>query len=106
MLTHGTSRRASFSRHLAIPVPVGNFVGAALAFHYTWLTLAEKLGGAFQLLMSIGAVACVLATAAGGGLLLRRLRVLRGLERGDVASSPETLAQAAVEASSAADATF
>ncbi|WP_224366191.1 methyl-accepting chemotaxis protein [Hyalangium versicolor] len=106
MSTSGTARRASFSRHLAIPVPVGNLVGAALAFYYAWLTMEQKLDRAFHLLMSLGALACVLSTVAGGGMLLRRLRVLRGLERGDLSPTPENLAQAAVEATSAADTTF
>ena len=31
MSTSATPRRASFSRHLAVPVPVGNLIGAGLA---------------------------------------------------------------------------
>jgi methyl-accepting chemotaxis protein len=106
MSASDTLRRASFSRHLAIPVPVGNFIGAALAFHYAGLTLQERLGGAFHLLIGLGVLVTTLSTVVGGALLLRSLRGLRGLERRDVAPNPESLARAAVEATSAADATF
>jgi len=106
MSTSSTTRRASFSRHLAVPVPVGNLIGAALACHYAWLTLEDQLANAFPLLMFMGVVACGIATAAGATLLMRSLQVLRGLERRDTPPSPENLAQAAVEATRAADATF
>jgi methyl-accepting chemotaxis protein len=107
MSTSATLRRASFSRHLVIPVPVGNIIGAALAFHYAWLTLQERLSkAAFDLLIGLGVVVTSLSTVVGVALLLRGLRGLRGLERRDVAPSPESLARAAVEATGAADATF
>jgi methyl-accepting chemotaxis protein len=106
MSTPVLPRRGSFSRHLTFPVPLANLIGAALACHYAWLTLEEKLAGAFNLFLSLGAVICVLSTAAGGALLMRRLSVLRGLERGEVEPVPERLAEAVVEASRAADATF
>ncbi|HYH99872.1 methyl-accepting chemotaxis protein [Hyalangium sp.] len=106
MSTSSTNRRASFSRHLVIPVPVGNLVGAALACHYAWLTLKDTLASAFDLLAAMGVLACGIATVVGAALLMRNLRVLRGLERRDVLPTPESLSQATVEATSAADATF
>jgi methyl-accepting chemotaxis protein len=107
MSANGNSRQASFSKHLASPVPVANVIGAALACFYAYLTLKDRLQDkAFSLFLSLGAVACVLSTVVGGALLLRRLRVLRGLERGDVPPTPEHLGEAVVEASRAADATF
>jgi methyl-accepting chemotaxis protein len=106
MSTSDTLRRASFSRHLVIPVPVGNLIGAALAFHYALLTLKDRLGEAVELLMWLGVLATSLSTAVGCALLLRSLRGLRSLERREVAPSPESLARAAVEATGAADATF
>jgi methyl-accepting chemotaxis protein len=106
MSTSGTLRRASFSRHLVIPVPVCNIIGAALAFHYAWLTLEEKLAGAFHLLIGLGVLVTSLSSVVGGALLLRSLRGLRSLERREVVPDAESLGRAAVEATGAADATF
>ncbi|MFL5350636.1 MAG: methyl-accepting chemotaxis protein [Hyalangium sp.] len=106
MSTRGISRRASFSRHLVVPVLAGNLVGGFLAFYYAWLTMEDALKEAFHLLMACGAIACVVSNVLAGGQMLRRLRTLRSLERGDVAIGPESLAQACVEATGAADATF
>ncbi len=94
------------SRHLIIPVGFANLVGAALASHYAWLTLEERLQGAFHLFMGLGTVLTVSAMAAGGLLLRRRLRVLRGLGRRELTPTPERLAEAVVEAASAADTSF
>ncbi|KFE72335.1 methyl-accepting chemotaxis protein [Hyalangium minutum] len=106
MSTSGTSRRASFSRHLAVPVPVGNLIGAGLASYYAALTLKDQLDGSFAWVMWAGVLACAAASVAGGAMLMRSVRVLRGLERGDVAPTPENLSLAAVEATRAADTTF
>ena len=43
MSTSGTLRRASFSRHLAIPVPVGNIIGAALAFQFGCVSFIDSV---------------------------------------------------------------
>jgi methyl-accepting chemotaxis protein len=101
-----TTRLASFSRHLAMPVPMGNLIGGALAAYYASLTLADKLSGSLLPLVWGGTVACAFSSVIGGGMLLQRLRALRGLERGDVEPNADTLASAAVEATSAADRTF
>ncbi|HEX8704751.1 MAG TPA: methyl-accepting chemotaxis protein, partial [Myxococcaceae bacterium] len=100
------NRRSSFSRHLIFPVGLANLAGAAMACHYAWLTLQGRLGGAFELFLSLGAVLSVIAVATGGILLRRRLRVLRGLSYREMSPTPEKLAEAVVEAAGAADASF
>ncbi|MDY7230547.1 methyl-accepting chemotaxis protein [Hyalangium rubrum] len=106
MSSTSARHRAFFSRHLVIPVTLANMVGAALACHYAWLTLEEKLQGAFHLFVGLGSVACVIAMAVGGILLRRRLHVLRGLERGEFSPTSERLSQAVAEATGAADSSF
>jgi methyl-accepting chemotaxis protein len=111
MSQNSTSQRATssqpfFSRHLIAPVGLANLVGAALVCHYAWLTLHKRLGSAFELFLGLGAVLGIVAMAVGGILLRRRLRVLRGLAYRELTPTPERLAQAVVEAASAADASF
>ncbi|XXF80264.1 HAMP domain-containing methyl-accepting chemotaxis protein [Myxococcaceae bacterium GXIMD 01537] len=104
--TRQGARRASFSRHLMVPVPLANILGAALSLHFAWLTLGDSLKGSFPVFRVFCGVGCVLAVICGAVLSLRRLRSLRGLERGDLASLPEHLTQAVREVSRAPDDAF
>ncbi len=100
------TRRASFSRHLMLPVPLANIVGAALSFHFASLTLGERMAGTPRLFGTLVAVGCVVAVVCGAALSLRRLRSLRGLERGDMPAVAERLTQAVREVSRAPDDAF
>ncbi|MBZ4418902.1 methyl-accepting chemotaxis protein [Myxococcus sp. RHSTA-1-4] len=100
-------RRASFSRHLMMPVPLANLVGAALSLHFASLTLAGDLqGGGPRHLALVGGALTALALVAGSLGSLGRLRTLRGLERGDVPSTPDRLAAAVAEVTRAPDEDF
>jgi methyl-accepting chemotaxis protein len=90
-----------------LPVPLANLVGAALSLHYASLTLAdqlksESLGALFLVSAALSAVAMV-AGALGS---LGRLRTLRGLERGDVPTTPDRLAAVVAEVTRAPDEAF
>jgi methyl-accepting chemotaxis protein len=99
-------RRASFSRHLMLPVPLANIVGAALSFHFAFLTLGEWLDDEMSVFATFGGLGCLLAVVGGAAMSLRRLRTLRGLERGDLPGVPERLTQAVSEVSRAPDDAF
>ncbi|MCE9667973.1 methyl-accepting chemotaxis protein [Myxococcus stipitatus] len=101
-------RRASFSRHLMLPVPLANLVGAALGLHYARLTLAEALSveARMRVLLQTGGVVCALAMVVGAAAGLSRLRTLRGLERGDARPTPEVLKAAVTEVTRAPDEAF
>ncbi|AKQ64816.1 Chemoreceptor Mcp1 [Myxococcus hansupus] len=100
------ARKASFSRHLMAPVPLANLVGAALSLRFASLTLAEPLAGRLEVLGILGGALCVTALAAGVAASLGRQRTLRGLERGDVPSTPENLAAAVAEVTRAPEEAF
>ncbi|MDC0709308.1 methyl-accepting chemotaxis protein [Stigmatella sp. ncwal1] len=106
MSEHRARQRASFSLRLIAPVPLATAIGVALSCHYAWLTLGDRLIGMFHLFVGLGTVLCAIATVTGVAMLLRRLRALRSLERGEVPPSQERLSRAMVEATSVADATF
>ncbi|NVJ02911.1 methyl-accepting chemotaxis protein [Myxococcus sp. AM009] len=99
-------RRASFSRHLMAPVPLANLVGAALSLRFASLTLAEPLAGRMDVLGILGGALCVTALVSGAAVSLGRQRTLRGLERGDVPTTPQTLASAVAEVTRAPDEAF
>jgi methyl-accepting chemotaxis protein len=103
MSTSNGSRRASFSRHLTMPIPLANLVGAALSLYFASLTLDEPLDGLFGWM---GALLTSLTLLAGAALSLRRLRTLRGLERGDLPATPEHLSAAVAEVTRAPDEAF
>ncbi|QSQ14249.1 methyl-accepting chemotaxis protein [Myxococcus landrumensis] len=108
MSARGGSRKASFSRHLMMPIPLANLVGAGLGLHYARLTLSESLAvdGRLSLLLRLGMLLCGVAMVIGAALGLSRLRTLRGLERGDVAATPESLKAAVLEVTRAPDEAF
>jgi len=106
MSTRNGSRRASFSRHLMIPIPMANLVGAVLSLHFASLTLAEPLEGRMGFFVGMGASLTALTLLAGAVISLGRMRTLRGLERGDVPSTPEKLAAAVAEVTRAPDDAF
>ncbi|MCP3140648.1 methyl-accepting chemotaxis protein [Pyxidicoccus xibeiensis] len=100
-------RRASFSRHLTLPIPLANLMGAALSLYFASLTLASELN-ALQLesLAVLGGTLTAVALGLGAMVALTRLGTLRGLERGDVPSTPEKLAAAVAEVTRAPDEAF
>ncbi|MFP2903732.1 methyl-accepting chemotaxis protein [Pyxidicoccus sp. 3LFB2] len=106
MSTRDGSRRASFSRHLTLPIPMANLVGAALSMHFASLTLADKLAGRMGFFAGMGAFLTTMTLLAGAAISLGRLRTLRGLERGDVPPTPEKLAAAVAEVTRAPDDAF
>ncbi|WP_342375101.1 methyl-accepting chemotaxis protein [Myxococcus stipitatus] len=108
MSTRGGGRKASFSRHLMMPIPLANLVGAGLGLHYARLTLSESLAvdGRLSLLLRLGMLLCGVAMVIGAAAGLSRLRTLRGLERGDVAATPESLKAAVLEVTRAPDEAF
>ena len=108
MSARGGPRRASFSRHLMLPVPLANLMGAALGLHYARLTLSDALAvdGRLSLLLRLGALLCGVAMAVGAAAALGRLRTLRGLERGDISPTPESLKAAVMEVTRAPDESF
>ncbi|MFY2562299.1 methyl-accepting chemotaxis protein [Corallococcus terminator] len=108
MSERGGPRRASFSRHLMLPVPLANLMGAALGLHYARLTLSDALAvdGRLSLLLRLGALLCGVAMVVGAAAALGRLRTLRGLERGDISPTPESLKAAVMEATRAPDESF
>ncbi|HZI10164.1 MAG TPA: methyl-accepting chemotaxis protein, partial [Myxococcus sp.] len=106
MSGQGGPRRAMFSRHLMMPVPLANLVGAVLSLYFATLTLAEPLEGHLRLLLMLGSGLSLAAMVAGAALSLGRLRTLRGLERGDMPSTPERLAAAVTEVTRAPDEAF
>ncbi|QSQ24442.1 HAMP domain-containing protein [Pyxidicoccus parkwayensis] len=106
MTTRNGPRRASFSRHLMIPIPLANLVGAALSLHFASLTLADELAPRMSLFGWAGATLSAVTLLSGAALSLGRLRTLRGLERGDVPSTPEKLAAAVAEVTRAPDDAF
>ncbi|WP_338864857.1 HAMP domain-containing methyl-accepting chemotaxis protein [Myxococcus stipitatus] len=108
MSTRGGSRKASFSRHLMMPIPLANLVGAGLGLHYARLTLSESLAvdGRLSLLLRLGMLLCGVAMVMGAAAGLSRLRTLRGLERGDVQATPESLKAAVLEVTRAPDEAF
>ncbi|NMO14133.1 methyl-accepting chemotaxis protein [Pyxidicoccus fallax] len=100
-------RRASFSRHLMVPVPLANAVGAMLSLYFASLTLAEELEGErLEFFALAGGLLSVLAMLVGAVGSLGRVRTLRGLERGDSPSTPEKLAAAVGEVTRAPDEAF
>ncbi|NVJ21131.1 MULTISPECIES: methyl-accepting chemotaxis protein [Myxococcus] len=108
MSARGGPRRASFSRHLMLPVPLANLMGAALGLHYARLTLSDALAvdGRLSLLLRLGALLCGVAMVVGSAVALGRLRTLRGLERGDISPTPESLKAAVMEVTRAPDESF
>ncbi|MCY1021324.1 methyl-accepting chemotaxis protein [Pyxidicoccus sp. MSG2] len=106
MTTRTGPRRASFSRHLMIPIPLANLVGAVLSLHFASLTLAEKLAPVMDLFGWMGAGLTAVTLLTGAAISLGRLRTLRGLERGDEPATPEKLAAAVAEVTRAPDDAF
>ncbi|CAM3280636.1 methyl-accepting chemotaxis protein [Corallococcus sp. ZKHCc1 1396] len=94
-------RRASFSRHLALPVPLANLVGSTLGLHFASLViggpLTAHLGSLVVLVVGVSALHMLL----GVGVSLRRFPTVRALERGDVAPTAEHLSEAVGEMSRA-----
>jgi len=91
-----------------LPVPLANLMGAALGLHYARLTLSDALAvdGRLSLLLRLGALLCGVAMAVGAAAALGRLRTLRGLERGDISPTPESLKAAVMEVTRAPDESF
>jgi methyl-accepting chemotaxis protein len=89
-----------------LPLPLANLLGAALSFHFAWLTLGDRLEGELLSFTLLGGGGCLLAVVGGATLSLRRLRVLRGLERGDTPTTPERLGEAVREVTRAPDHAF
>ncbi|MBU8900742.1 methyl-accepting chemotaxis protein [Corallococcus sp. H22C18031201] len=106
MATRAGVRRASFSRHLMLPVAMANLVGAALSAHYATLVLGDALGPHLTGLLVTGGVLSMLLMVLGGGTSLRRMGTLRGIERGDVAATAPRLADAVREVTRAPDEAF
>ncbi|RKG72394.1 methyl-accepting chemotaxis protein, partial [Corallococcus terminator] len=94
-------RRAFFSRHLALPVPLANLVGSTLGLHFASLVIGGPLTGSLSALVFLVVGVSALHMLLGVGVSLRRFPTLRALERGDVPPSAEHLSEAVGEMSRA-----
>ncbi|MFL5356150.1 methyl-accepting chemotaxis protein [Archangium sp.] len=96
----------SFSRSLLMAIIYANGTTAILAGRYAQLTLLEQLRDTFPLFLQLMGAFSLVAIGMEAFLCLRRLRVLRGVEREAGPQEPERLALALGEVHRLADFAF